>query len=141
MDKYLSLWNRKFPCIIFINHFIIVDKQKTVVDGTGNNEGYFVTIIDPFDALKMQRLLVNPNANAVNPQTYDLKQKAKIDGKAWFKRYRMVLVLVVIVISAFKDPFTAILSPKEISNVISPISGVVTERAFVSASGISTLKS
>ena len=60
-------------------NFIIVDKQKTVVDGTGNNEGYFVTIIDPFDALKMQRLLVNPNANAVNPQTYDLKQKAKID--------------------------------------------------------------
>lgn len=41
-------------------NYIIVDKLKTVTAGSQNNEGYFVTIIDPFDALKMQRLLVNP---------------------------------------------------------------------------------
>ena len=41
-------------------NFVIVDKLKTVTAGSQNNEGYFVTIIDPFDGLKMQRLLVNP---------------------------------------------------------------------------------
>jgi len=41
-------------------NFIIVDKQKTVVQGAGGNIGYFTTVIDPFDALKVQRLLVNP---------------------------------------------------------------------------------
>ena len=41
-------------------NFVIIDKQKTIVDGTGSNEGYFVTIIDPYDGLKNQRLLVNP---------------------------------------------------------------------------------
>ena len=41
-------------------NFIIVDKQKTVVQGVGGNIGYFTAIIDPFDALKAQRLLVNP---------------------------------------------------------------------------------
>lgn len=41
-------------------NFVIIDKHKTIVDGTGSNEGYFVTIIDPYDALKSQRLLVNP---------------------------------------------------------------------------------
>lgn len=41
-------------------NFMIVDKLKTVTAGSQNNEGYFVTIVDPFDALKMQRLLVNP---------------------------------------------------------------------------------
>lgn len=41
-------------------NFLIVDKQKTVVQGTGGNIGYFTAIIDPFDALKVQRTLVNP---------------------------------------------------------------------------------
>lgn len=41
-------------------NFVIVDKQKTIVDGTGSNQGYFVTIIDPYDALKSQHLLINP---------------------------------------------------------------------------------
>ena len=59
-------------------NFIIVDKQKSVVDGVGNNEGYFVTLIDPFDALKMQRLLVNPKNNIPNPQTYNTKDKAQL---------------------------------------------------------------
>ena len=60
-------------------NFIIVDKQKTVVDGTGNNEGYFVTIIDPFDALKMQRLLVNPYASSsVTTSLTGRNDKAKI---------------------------------------------------------------
>jgi hypothetical protein len=41
-------------------NFIIVDKQKTVVQGAGGNIGFFSAIIDPFDALKVQRTLVNP---------------------------------------------------------------------------------
>ena len=41
-------------------NFIIIDKHKTIVDGTGSNEGYFITLIDPYDGLKNQRLLVNP---------------------------------------------------------------------------------
>jgi len=41
-------------------NFIIVDKQKTVVQGVGGNIGFFTTVIDPFDALKVQRLLINP---------------------------------------------------------------------------------
>lgn len=41
-------------------NFIIIDKQKSLSQGTGNNEGLFVTLIDPYDGLKMQRLLVNP---------------------------------------------------------------------------------
>jgi len=41
-------------------NFVIIDKHKTIVDGTGSNEGYFITLIDPYDALKNQRLLVNP---------------------------------------------------------------------------------
>lgn len=41
-------------------NFVIVDKQKTIVDGIGSNVGYFVTIVDPFDAIKMQRLMTNP---------------------------------------------------------------------------------
>ena len=41
-------------------NFIIVDKQKTVVQGAGGNIGFFTAIIDPFDALKVQRTLVNP---------------------------------------------------------------------------------
>lgn len=41
-------------------NFVIVDKQKTVVQGVGGNIGYFTVVIDPFDALKVQRLLVNP---------------------------------------------------------------------------------
>lgn len=39
-----------------------------------------------------------------------MTQKAKIDGKAWFKRYRMVLVLVVIVI------FCGIIEPRFLSS-------------------------
>lgn len=46
-------------------NFVIVDKHKTIVDGTGSNEGYFITIIDPYDGLKMQRLLVNPKEQLV----------------------------------------------------------------------------
>lgn len=45
-------------------NFIIVDKQKTVVQGTGGNVGYFTVIVDPFDALKAQRTLVNPTESA-----------------------------------------------------------------------------
>ena len=41
-------------------NFIIIDKQKSLSQGTGNNEGIFVTLVDPYDGLKMQRLLVNP---------------------------------------------------------------------------------
>ncbi len=41
-------------------NFVIVDKQKTVVQGVGGNIGYFTVVVDPFDALKVQRLLVNP---------------------------------------------------------------------------------
>lgn len=41
-------------------NFVIIDKQKTIADGVGSNNGYFTTVIDPFDALKMQRLFVNP---------------------------------------------------------------------------------
>lgn len=48
-------------------NFIIVDKQKTVVQGVGGNIGFFTTVIDPFDALKVQRLLVNP-AETVSSQ-------------------------------------------------------------------------
>ena len=44
-------------------NFIIVDKQKSVVQGPGGNIGFFTTIIDPFDGLKVQRTLVNPADN------------------------------------------------------------------------------
>ncbi len=47
-------------------NFCIVDKLKTVANGTQSNEGYFVTVVDPYDALKMQRLLVNPFENLEN---------------------------------------------------------------------------
>ena len=47
-------------------NFIIVDKQKTVVQGTGGNIGFFTVVIDPFDALKVQRTLVNPAENGDN---------------------------------------------------------------------------
>jgi hypothetical protein len=47
-------------------NFCIVDKLKTVATGAQSNEGYFVTIIDPYDALKLQRLLVNPHENLMN---------------------------------------------------------------------------
>ena len=49
-------------------NFIIIDKQKSIVDGVGSNEGFFVALVDPYDALKMQRLLVNP-ASTVTPSS------------------------------------------------------------------------
>ncbi len=56
-------------------NYVIVDKLKTLTAGSQGNEGYFVTVIDPFDAIKMQRLLVNPveietNYNAVSSIEY-----------------------------------------------------------------------
>jgi hypothetical protein len=44
-------------------NFIIVDKTKSIVGGVGGNDGLFATIIDPYDALKYQRLLSNPENN------------------------------------------------------------------------------
>lgn len=48
-------------------NFVIIDKTKSVVSGPGNNTGYFITIVDPYDGLKLQRLLVNPYENVSNP--------------------------------------------------------------------------
>jgi hypothetical protein len=51
-------------------NFIIIDKTKSVVAGTGNNTGYFITIIDPYDGLKLQRLLINPYEKIAKPTEY-----------------------------------------------------------------------
>ena len=59
-------------------NFVIVDKQKSIVGGTGGNEGYFVTIVDPFDALKMQRMLVNPAAEITGQSQIDSVNKLKL---------------------------------------------------------------
>lgn len=72
-------------------NFVIVDKNKSIVAGTGSNEGYFVTIIDPYDALKSQRMLVNPNASATNinlnmsSTLADYAVKSKYNWKLLFK--------------------------------------------------------
>ena len=59
-------------------NFIIVDKQKTIADGIGCNEGYFVTLIDPYDALKMQRLMTNPKGELTFETNVSNKTKQKI---------------------------------------------------------------
>ena len=51
-------------------NFIIVDKGKTVVNGTGGSIGYFTVLIDPFDALKVQRTLVSPTDIDPSTKTY-----------------------------------------------------------------------
>ena len=54
-------------------NFIIVDKQKTVVQGAGGNIGFFTAIIDPFDALKVQRTLVNPAEVVASERVINVK--------------------------------------------------------------------
>ena len=54
-------------------NFIIVDKQKTVVQGAGGNIGFFTTIIDPFDALKVQRTLVNPAETVASERVVNVR--------------------------------------------------------------------
>ena len=72
-------------------NFIIVDKQKSIVDGVGSNEGFFITIIDPYDGLKSQRMLINPNSAAsdVSLNAYSelssYGAKSKYNWKSLFK--------------------------------------------------------
>jgi hypothetical protein len=84
MSKDVELTNAQYDALVTTNNFevependiygerintanfCIVDKLKTVANGTQSNEGYFVTIIDPYDGLKLQRLLVNPFENLEN---------------------------------------------------------------------------
>ena len=66
-------------------NFIIVDKQKTVVQGAGGNVGYFTTIIDPFDALKVQRLLVSPAETDPTARTVSGRET---DGSIVTKEFR-----------------------------------------------------
>ena len=69
-------------------NFMIVDKLKTVTAGSQNNEGYFVTIIDPFDGLKMQRLLVNPFPDQDNyEEITDMKYWGVNSNLNWGKIY------------------------------------------------------
>ena len=56
-------------------NFIIVDKQKTVVQGVGGNIGFFSMVIDPFDALKVQRLLVNPAESVSSERIVNLRDE------------------------------------------------------------------
>jgi hypothetical protein len=78
ISKDVELTNEQYDALVTTNNFeyepeseiygekinnanyCIVDKLKTVANGTQSNEGYFITIVDPYDALKLQRLLVNP---------------------------------------------------------------------------------
>lgn len=41
--------------------FIIVNENKARIGGAKNNEGIFITIIDPIDALKVQRMFPTPS--------------------------------------------------------------------------------
>jgi hypothetical protein len=49
--------NTRFRSDIRSANFIIIDKHKSIAAGEGSNEGIFVTIVDPYDGLKAQRLL------------------------------------------------------------------------------------
>ena len=75
-------------------NFVIVDKQKTIVDGIGSNQGYFITLIDPYDALKMQRMLVNPcqekveNTNVNNSGKTELPYYGGTSDYAWKKLFK-----------------------------------------------------
>lgn len=63
----------KYRSDIRAANFIIIDKNKTIATGDGSNEGYFVTLIDPYDAMKAQRLLTVPytESELSNPNTYN----------------------------------------------------------------------
>jgi hypothetical protein len=75
-------------------NFVIVDKQKTIVDGIGSNQGYFITLVDPYDALKMQRMLVNPcqekteNSNATTNDKTSLPYYGGTSDYAWKKLFK-----------------------------------------------------
>jgi hypothetical protein len=72
-------------------NFIIVDKQKTIVDGIGSNQGYFITLVDPYDALKMQRLMVNPCQQFTEPAgtaKKDIKYYGLASKYAWKKAFK-----------------------------------------------------
>lgn len=78
----------KYRSDIRAANFIILDKQKSIATGDGSNEGYFVTIIDPYDSLKAQRLLSNPyteselNNNSTEDFNYSIKywtEQNKVD--------------------------------------------------------------
>ena len=55
--------NRRFRSDIRSANFMIVDKHKSIAAGEGSNEGIFVTIVDPYDGLKAQRLLYSGYTN------------------------------------------------------------------------------
>jgi hypothetical protein len=75
-------------------NFVIIDKQKTIVDGIGSNQGYFITLVDPYDALKMQRMLVNPcqekteNSNATTNDKTSLPYYGGTSDYAWKKLFK-----------------------------------------------------
>ena len=72
-------------------NFIVIDKTKSVVAGTGNNTGYFITIIDPYDGLKLQRLLVNPYEKIEKPsgvKENQLEYWSKISEFNWKAIYK-----------------------------------------------------
>jgi hypothetical protein len=71
-------------------NFIIVDKSKSIVSGPGSNEGIFISIIDPFDALKMQRLLANPLGDKQDNvgDVTTLEGAAKLNETKWKQMYK-----------------------------------------------------
>lgn len=86
MDKKVSIYGED----IRDANFIVIDKTKSVVAGTGNNTGYFITIIDPYDGLKLQRLLVNPYEKITNSVTAKnsleyWNENSKLNWKAIYK--------------------------------------------------------
>jgi hypothetical protein len=70
-------------------NFVIVDKSKSIVSGPGANEGIFITLIDPFDALKMQRLLANPLEKTPEAgDILDLAGAATASTAKWKQMYK-----------------------------------------------------
>lgn len=65
--------NRKFRSDIRSANFFIVDKHKSIAAGEGSNEGIFVTIIDPYDGMKAQRLLYANYSDEEMTNNYDVK--------------------------------------------------------------------
>ena len=54
-----------FPTVASAYNFVIIDDSKSRISGPGSNEGIFVAIVDPYNALDVQRSLPNPSDNDV----------------------------------------------------------------------------
>lgn len=65
--------NCKFRSDIRSANFMIVDKHKSIAAGEGSNEGIFVTIIDPYDGMKAQRLLYHNYSDEQMTNKNDIK--------------------------------------------------------------------